>query len=151
MGRILCLDLGQKRIGMAMTDAMGSMAFPLGTINRTQPERDLAAILSLVSEEKIETIVLGLPLTLKGEQGQEAQAAQLFREELAEKTGLPVEMWDERLSTAAAERAMVEAGVKREKRRQARDTVAATIILQGYLDNKKRQQRAGETTERGVS
>jgi len=60
-------------------------------------------------------------------------------------------MWDERLSTAAAERAMVEAGVKREKRRQARDTVAATIILQGYLDNKKRQQRAGETTERGVS
>lgn len=143
MSRILALDLGQRRIGLALSDPSGSLAFPLGVIPRTHPERDMAAILSLVREEGVESIVVGLPLTLKGEVGEEAQAALAFRKELARQAGLPVETWDERLTTVAAEKSLIEAGVRREKRRLSRDSMAAALILQAYLDRARGKENKG--------
>ena len=139
MSRILGLDLGQRRIGLALSDPLGWLAFPQGAIPRTQPERDLAAILSLVREEGVERIVVGVPITMRGETGVEAQAALAFRDELARQAGLPVDTWDERLTTVAADRVMREAGTKQAQRKLNRDAVAATLILQAYLDRRRRQ------------
>lgn len=145
--RILGLDLGSRRIGLALSAPGGTMALSLGVIPRTHSERDLAAIASLAREEGVERIVVGLPLSLDSSLGEEAQRALAFREELARYTGLPVDTWDERLTTVAAEKALLQAGVKRAKRRQARDALAATFILQTYLDSR---QRPGPSPEGGA-
>ena len=132
--RVLGLDIGEKRIGVALSDPEGIVAIALTVIERKSEDTDLEQLIALARENEVELIVVGLPRSLDGGLGKQAQAVQAFTESLVGCTELPVVTWDERLSTVAAERMLIEAGVKREKRKKSLDSVAAAFILQGYLD-----------------
>ncbi len=134
--RSLGLDIGEKRIGVAISDSEGILAIPLTVISRNSEEVS-RAVTELVKKYQIEQIIVGLPRTLKGEIGQEAEKVKDFIQQLSQKIKLPIETWDERLSTIAAERLLLEAGVKGKKRKERRDALAAAFILQGYLDAKR--------------
>lgn len=136
-GRILGLDIGEKRIGVALSDPVGTMAFPLTTIARKRPESDMEAIQGLVLQHGVKRIVAGMPRSLDGSLGQQAKRIQDFLSQLPQYVDAPVETWDERLSTVAAERMMLEAGVKEKKRKERVDAMAAAFILQGYLDRRR--------------
>lgn len=129
---ILGLDVGEKRIGVALAD--GLLAIPLTVIDRAGEGADLERVLALAEEHGVERIVVGLPRSLDGSIGGQAERVLTFSKVLSESTDVPVDTWDERLSTVAAERLLLDAGVKREKRRAQRDAMAAAIILQAYLD-----------------
>jgi putative holliday junction resolvase len=131
--RILGLDVGSVRIGVALSDPMGIVAQPFEVIDRRATE-PLTRIAEIISENGVERVVIGRPLRLSGEAGPAVLAIEAFVAELEGKVAVPLELWDERLSTAQAERAMIEGGARREKRRQNIDKVAAAIILQSYLD-----------------
>lgn len=133
--RFLGLDVGERRIGVALSDASGRLATPLTTIGAR--DRPLERIARLAHEHGVCEVVVGLPLTLRGEVGPQAAAVQRFAEALATTLELPVHLFDERLTTAAAEQYLRELGVKPEKRRQQIDQVAAAIILQDYLDQQR--------------
>lgn len=133
MRRILGLDVGTVRIGVALSDPLGIAAQPFEVIDRRKANA-LTRIAEIVSENGVERIIVGRPLRLSGEAGLAAQAVDLFVLELAAKVKVPIDLWDERLSTAQAERAMIEGGARRETRRQNIDKVAAALILQSYLD-----------------
>lgn len=135
--RILGLDIGEKRIGVAVSDPEGILAVPLTVINRDRLEPDLEAIRELVLQHEVKSIVAGLPRSLDGSLGHQAERVQDFLNRLSQYVNTPIETWDERLSTVAAERLMSEAGVKRQKQRKNVDAMAATFILQGYLDRKR--------------
>ncbi|MEZ4271934.1 MAG: Holliday junction resolvase RuvX [Myxococcota bacterium] len=138
MERILALDVGSVRIGVAMSDPLGITAQPLSVIDRRRSDA-LANIQALIDEYGATRIVVGLPLRLDGSEGPAVQAINDFVTQLRESlAGRPVdvETWDERLSTKQAERLMIDAGVRRQKRRQSIDKVAATLILQSYLDSR---------------
>jgi len=135
--RVLGLDIGERRIGVALSDPEGIIAFALTIIDRKSEDAALKQLLDLTQEHEVERIVIGLPRSLDGSLGKQAQAVQTFAEALAGCTELPVVTWDEQLSTVAAERMMIEAGVKREKRKERLDSVAAAFILQGYLDRER--------------
>jgi putative Holliday junction resolvase len=132
--RILGLDIGEKRIGVALSDPLGIMAGALTVIERTTDEAAVKQVIYLARENEVERIVVGMPRSLDGSMGKQAQAVQSFVDLLKEYTQLPVVVWDERLSTVAAERTMLEVGMKRDKRKKRRDSLAAAFILQGYLD-----------------
>ena len=132
--RMLGLDIGDRRIGVAVSDPEGIMAGSLTTILRRELDRDLAAIVDLVREEEVGLIVAGLPLSLDGSTGPQAQKVLGFVEKLTEVSTVPVDTWDERLSTVEADRVMSELGIRLDKRKARRDSLAAAIILQGYLD-----------------
>jgi putative Holliday junction resolvase len=132
-GRVLGLDLGDVRIGVAISDDDRRMAVPLGTIHTGAPA-DLKAIAKLVEEHAATTVVVGLPLSMTGERGPAAVKAGSFAEALRSFLHVPVELHDERLSTVEAERALREAGVSDKRRRHQVDEVAATVILQAWLD-----------------
>jgi putative Holliday junction resolvase len=134
--RILGLDLGAKRIGLAVSDSECAIAFPAGTLDRRGLARDLSALVKLVSEREVERIVVGLPLHLDGRAGIGARAARDFASALSEATGLPVDTLDERLTTVEAERILRESGAGRKARREAVDSIAATIILRTYLEQR---------------
>ncbi len=134
--RILGIDIGTVRIGVALSDAMGWTAQPLEVIRRTRPENDLDRLAELAALHDVEEIVIGLPYNMDGSAGPMAALAREFALKMQERLGLPVREWDERLSSAAAERALLEGDVRRNKRKQVIDKVAAAIILQGYLDHK---------------
>lgn len=136
--RILGLDVGEKRIGVAVSDPLGLTAQGLGVVVRQDPARDLAALRLLIKEMPIQEIVVGLPRHLDGRLGNLAPDILKLAEALGRELNVPVIPWDERLSTAEAERLLVAADVSRRKRRRVVDQVAAVIILQGYLD--RRQQ-----------
>lgn len=129
---ILGLDVGEKRIGVALAD--GLLAIPLTVIDRAGEEADLERVLTLAEEHGVKRIVVGLPRSLDGSIGRQAERVLSFSSALSESTDVPVDTWDERLSTVSAERLLLDAGVKREKRRARRDAMAAAIILQSYLD-----------------
>ena len=129
---ILGLDVGEKRIGVALAD--GLLAIPLTVIDRAGEEADLERVLALAEEHGVKRIVVGLPRSLDGSIGRQAERVLSFSSALSESTDVPVDTWDERLSTVSAERLLLDAGVKREKRRARRDAMAAAIILQSYLD-----------------
>ncbi|MBM3156817.1 MAG: Holliday junction resolvase RuvX [Chloroflexi bacterium] len=131
------LDIGEKRIGVALSDPMGIIASALTVIERTTDDAAIKQIIELARQNEVERIVVGLPRSLDGSIGKQAQAVQAFVELLKAHTELPIVTWDERLSTVAAERALLEAGTKRDKRKKHRDAVAAAFILQGYLDSQK--------------
>ena len=135
--RILGLDIGEKRIGVALSDPLGIIASALTVIERTTDEAAIKQIINLALENEAERIVVGMPRSLDGSLGKQAQAVQSFIDLLKERTQLPVVSWDERLSTVAAERALLETGMKRDKRKKHRDSLAAAFILQGYLDREK--------------
>lgn len=132
--RILGLDLGQRTIGVAISDPLGWTAQGITTIRRTKKSEDLEAINKICKEYGVETIVVGLPKNMNGTIGESGERALEFSELIKEATGCPIEMWDERLTTVAAHRAMLEADMSRNKRKKIVDKIAATYILQGYLD-----------------
>ena len=132
--RLFGLDLGSKTIGVAVSDGGLSIATPYHTIRRTKFTADVAELTRLVSREHVCALVLGLPLNMDGSEGPRAQSTRAFVRNMAGKLDLPVLLWDERLSSVAAEESMIEAGVKRDKRARHIDAVAAAIILQGALD-----------------
>jgi putative Holliday junction resolvase len=132
--RALGLDVGERRIGVAVSDPDGTVAVPVTVVDRKSEAAALGQIAALIKDHDIDRIVVGMPRSLDGSLGKQARAVQSFAESLKGCTDLPVVDWDERLSTLHAERMMVEAGVKRVKRKRRLDSVAAAIILQGYLD-----------------
>lgn len=135
--RILGLDYGSKTVGAAISDPLGYTAQSLETIWRKQENKlrqTLARIEELCKEYKVEKIVLGYPKNMNNTIGERAQKALEFKEMLERRTGLPVVMWDERMTTISAERVLMESGVRREDRKQYLDGLAASFILQGYLD-----------------
>jgi len=129
------LDIGEKRIGVSLSDELGITAQGLETINRTKLSEDIDKIRQIVTGAGVTEIVLGLPLNLDGSEGQSAQKAMDFAVILRRDLGVDVILWDERLSTVAAERSLLEGDLSRRRRKQLRDQVAATLILQGYLDS----------------
>lgn len=135
--RIMGLDYGSKTVGVAISDELLITAQGLEIIRRKEENklrRTLARIEELIIEYKVEEIVLGLPKNMNNTEGERVEKTAVFQEMLERRTGLPVIKWDERLSTVAAEKAMIEAGLRREERREHIDKVAAALILQGYLD-----------------
>ncbi|MFY0570700.1 Holliday junction resolvase RuvX [Archangium lansingense] len=132
--RTLGLDFGTKTIGVAASDALGLTAQTVTTIRRTSLKADLAALKELVHEYEVERFVVGLPLNMDGSEGPRAEATHKFVATLTQALGLPVELWDERLSTVAAQRTLLEADLSRAKRREVIDQMAAQFILQGWLD-----------------
>ncbi len=136
-GRSLGLDIGEKRIGVALSDPLGILAIPLTAIVRKRLESDMEAIQELVLQYGVKRIVAGLPRSLDGSLGHQAKRVQDFLRQLPQYVNIPVETWDERLSTVAAERMMLQAGVKEAKRKERVDAMAAAFILQGYLDRRR--------------
>jgi putative Holliday junction resolvase len=140
--RVLAIDYGQRRLGLAVSDEAGAFAFPAGTLERRGRARDLAALRQLAAERGVERVVVGLPLHLDGRAGPEARAAEAFAADVAQATGLPVETFDERWTTREAERSLREQGLsgrRGHRRREAVDAVAATLLLRSWL---AREQRA---------
>ncbi|MCM3730850.1 Holliday junction resolvase RuvX [Fictibacillus nanhaiensis] len=139
MTRILGLDVGTKTIGVAVSDLLGWTAQGVETIRRrpNHPEEDFNRIKELISQYEIGEVVVGLPKNMNGSIGPSGEACQNFAKELESITGLSVILWDERLTTMAAERTLISADVSRKKRKQVIDKLAATIILQGYMDSQK--------------
>ena len=138
-GRILGLDFGSHRIGAAVSDPLGITAQPLSAIPRRGDRRDIEAIGAIVRECGVDSVLVGLPLHLSGEEGTQAKKARLFAEKVREHLGIPVETWDERMTTAQAERHLIASGVRREKRKEIRDSLAAVFLLQSALDLRNRK------------
>lgn len=135
--RIMGLDYGSKTVGVAVSDPLGLTAQGIETICRKEENKlrkTLARIKELVKEYEVEKIVLGLPKHMNNDLGERAEKSLEFQEMLMRRTGLEVVMWDERLSTASAERTLIESQVRREDRKKYVDKIAAVFILQGYLD-----------------
>lgn len=132
------LDIGKKTIGIALSDPAGLTAQPVTTIKRTTLTKDLEEVLGLSAEHSVTTIVAGLPLNMDGSHSAQTGFVLKFLEKLKERTDIPVKTWDERLSTVAVERLLIESDVRREKRKEVVDKLAAAYILQGYLDSLKK-------------
>ncbi|MGM9933862.1 Holliday junction resolvase RuvX [uncultured Clostridium sp.] len=139
MKRILGLDLGQKTIGVAISDPLGFTAQGLTTIRRSNKEKDIEDLRKICDDYKVETIVLGLPKNMNGTIGPSGELAMAFGKLIEEELKIEVKFWDERLTTVAAHKAMLEADLSRNKRKKIVDKVASTYILQGYLDMISRQ------------
>ncbi len=144
-GRVLAIDLGAVRIGLALSDPIGMIAQPLSALERTAKASDLRELGRLVREYEIKKAVVGLPLLLSGKEGSAAAGARAFAAELrAEVCDLDVALWDERLTTREVERMLIEADVKRGRRKRIVDSLAATLILQSYLDARPREDGLGQ-------
>jgi putative Holliday junction resolvase len=138
------LDLGDKTIGVAISDRRRMAATPVTVIRRVKFTQDAAALLKLLTEREVAGIVLGLPLNMDGSSGPRVQTTQAFARNLEKLTPLPITYWDERLSTVAAERALLEGDASRKKRAEVIDQVAASYILQGALDRLARLEVTDE-------
>ena len=135
--RIMGLDFGSKTVGVAVSDPLLVTAQGLEIIRRKEENKmrqTLARIEEIAKEYEVEKIVLGLPKNMNGTEGERVALTEDFKEKVERRTGLPVILWDERLTTVAADKAMMEAGIRRENRKDYVDMIAATLILQGYLD-----------------
>jgi len=132
--RILGLDIGSKRIGVAISDPLGITAQGVMTLERESDEADFEHLRAIVSEREVGEIVVGLPLNMNGSHGPQAKAATLFADAIKEKLNLPVKLWDERMSTSQVERIMIDGGASRAKRKKKIDKLAAQVILQSYLN-----------------
>lgn len=139
MPRILCLDVGEKRIGIAVSDTMHLIASPHSVYLRVGYGPDVRHMQHLIEELNGELMVIGLPRNMDGSLGGSAQKAQAFAGKLAE-AGIAVTYWDERLSTVSAQRSLIEGGMRREQRRDTVDKVAAAVILQAYLDHQHQRK-----------
>jgi putative Holliday junction resolvase len=142
--RLLGLDVGTKTIGLALSDVTRSVATPYETLRRTKFTADAKEIAAIVAKEGVGALVIGLPINLNGSEGPRAQSTRAFARNLAAHVEVPMTFWDERLSTAAVERHLIEADASRKRRAEVIDRMAAAYILQGALDRLKRlaeQQR----------
>lgn len=133
-GPLLGLDLGTKTIGVAVSTPDRTVATPVTTIKRTKFTADAAALMELATARQVVGLILGLPRNMDGTEGPRCQSTRAFARNLAQKTALPIAFWDERLSTAAAERELIALDTSRAKRAQVIDQMAATYILQGAVD-----------------
>lgn len=133
--RWMGLDIGQKRIGVAISDPLEITAQGVTVRQRTTLDRDLDFFCNLINERQVEGIVIGLPVNMDGTEGPMAEKVRSFGEKLATRSGVTTVYWDERLSTASAQRLLIEADVSRSRRKQTVDQMAAAIILQNYLDS----------------
>lgn len=137
--RIMGLDFGSKTVGVAVSDALLLTAQGVEIIRRKEENKlrqTLARIEALIEEYEVEELVLGLPKHMNGTEGVRAELTEEFKEKLERRTGLPVVLWDERLTTVSADKTMMEAGIRRENRKEYVDMLAAVFILQGYLDRR---------------
>lgn len=132
-GRILAIDFGSRRMGVAVSDPLGITAQGLETIQRKNKRTDFALLQKLIHDYEVREIVLGLPLKMSGEHGRQSDKVEEFAQELRQKFNLPVHLWDERLTSAEANRVLREADLSIQKRAQAVDRMAAVLILQSYL------------------
>lgn len=148
-GALIGLDPGTKTIGTAFSDRRRRIATPTRVILRRKPAADMAELLALIAEREACGIVLGLPLNMDGSEGPRAQSSRAFARNLSARTDLPIVLWDERLSTVAAERALLEADASRKRRDEVIDAVAAGYILQGALDRLMRIDLARIDAEGG--
>lgn len=136
--RAMSLDVGTKTIGVAASDLMMMIAGGVETIRRTSPQKDFERLTQLVKEYEVDTLVVGYPKNMNGSVGERAQICEVFAEELRQHfPDVKVVLWDERLSTVAAEKVLVDADMRRKKRRQVIDMMAAVVILQNYLDSRQ--------------
>lgn len=133
-GALIGLDLGEKTIGVAVSDGMRSVATPLETVKRRKFGLDAARLLEIIEGRALVGIILGLPRNMDGSEGPRCQSTRSFARNLSTLTPLPISFWDERLSTVAAERALLEADTTRKRRAEVIDHIAASYILQGVLD-----------------
>lgn len=141
--RIMGLDFGSRTVGVAISDPLLITAQGIEIIERKEENKlrkTYARIEELIAEYEVEKIVLGLPKNMNDSLGERAQCSMEFKDKLERRTGLPVELWDERLTTVAADKAMMEAGIRREHRKKHVDKIAACFILQGYLDCRKNKE-----------
>ena len=147
MIRIMGLDFGSKTVGVAVSDPLGITAQGIEIVRRTSENKlrkTLARIEALVAEYQVTEFVLGLPKNMNNTSGERVEKTMEFKAMLERRTGLPVHMWDERLTTVAADRTLIEAGVRRENRKEYVDMLAAVYILQGYLDSFERKKNDEE-------
>lgn len=138
--RAMGLDVGTKTVGVAVADELGITAQPITVIRRSNLKTDLAELIRLAQDREVDRFVVGLPLNMDGSEGPRAQATRKFGDALAKASNLTIIYQDERLTTVAAERSLLEADVSRSKRREVIDQVAAALILQGWLDAQPRSQ-----------
>lgn len=131
------LDVGTKTVGVAVSDALGITGQAVTTVRRSNLKADLAELRRLIEEYEVTRVVVGLPLNMNGSEGPRAEASRAFGKLVEERLGVPVEYWDERLTTVAAQRTLLEADLSREKRKQVVDRLAAALILQGWLDARR--------------
>jgi putative Holliday junction resolvase len=132
-GRILAIDYGSRRMGLAVSDELGITAQGIETLQRRNRRSDFGRLQRVIREYQVQEIVLGNPLRMSGEEGAQSKKVAEFAEQLRQKFNLPVHLWDERLTSAEANRLLREAEISQEKRTQAVDRMAATLILQSYL------------------
>ena len=137
-GRIMGLDIGDKTIGVAVSDIMGITAQGVKTIRREPKKKDIEELKNIIKERQVNKIVSGLPKNMNGTLGLQGEKVLKLCELIKEETGLEIDFWDERLTTVAAERSLIEGDVSRKKRKKVIDMLAAVIILQGYLDSKSK-------------
>lgn len=135
MKRTIALDVGSKRIGVAISDPLGITAQPLTTIHREKKEEDIRKIALLVEQYEVQEIVIGLPKDMQGTYGKSAEGILEFKKQLESSLSIPIKVWDERLSTMAMERFLIEQDVSRQKRKLVIDKMAAVYILQGYMSS----------------
>jgi putative Holliday junction resolvase len=134
-GRVLALDLGKKRIGLALSDPLGLTAQGLDTLQRTRIREDLDALARVIDENNVTLILMGHPLHMSGAESRQSEYTREFAGRLAARTGLEIRFWDERLTTVEAERVLRSSGISIEKRARAVDRLAAVILLGSYLDS----------------
>jgi putative Holliday junction resolvase len=139
IGRVLGLDVGGKRIGVAVSDELGTIASPVGFVIRGSGDR--TEFKRLVERYGAGRLIVGLPAGLSGREGPQAADVRTYAEALARDLDLPIEYWDERLTTAIAERSLIESGSRRDRRKEQVDAVAAAVMLQGYLDAATARER----------
>lgn len=140
------LDIGDRRIGIALSDEEGLIASPKDTLERDRLEKDINRLLDMAEVEGVDEILVGMPISLDGSHGWQAQKVMKFVHALDERASIPVVPWDERLTTVAAERVLLEGNVSRKRRRHLIDKVAAAFMLQSYLDYRT-HKRFEETRE----
>jgi putative Holliday junction resolvase len=142
-GRVMALDVGKVRVGVALTDPLGYTAQPLLTLWRKNRSEDLRSLLRLIRKHEVVKIVVGNPLHLSGDVSPWAAKVQEFAEELRHRSGLPVQLWDERLSSVAAHEILNEAGHRRQDRKYVIDQVAAVVILRGWMEAQEQSAAGG--------
>jgi putative Holliday junction resolvase len=134
--RILAIDLGEKRVGLALSDELEIAASPLAIIDFKDSSSLLDQLCEIIKRKIVKTVVIGLPLNMDGSRGEKAREAEAFAESLKTATDIPVILWDERLTSRQAQRVLLEGGVSRTQRKRTTDKVAAAVLLQSYLDSK---------------
>lgn len=139
--RILGVDYGTVRIGLALSDPTGLLAQGLSVLQRKSDAAAVTEIVRIIRERDVNAVVVGLPRNMNGSYGEKAELCRVFADKIREACGLPVDLYDERLTTVAAERMLIGADVSRKKRKQVIDAVAATVLLQSYLDHQANTRR----------